>query len=589
MTMFAPSELFHRIFHASPVAMVVSSLEDGRCIDINDACLALVGRQRDYYVGNNDRDLCPININQPERGEPGWSKGGGVRHIYRLQTGLGEIKEVIATSQLAEWDGNRYTITFIQDLSSFRRTQNALRQSESGFHLFFDNVPVPILVFDLQTAAILDANERAVEQYGYEKQTLRGMNMLDLHPQADRAAFMRFIKAQSTELEHVGLKSHMKRDESLITVDTTSYAFELDGRWVRLAMLPDVTEKIALQRSLRTGEEYQEIVAEVISDAIWDYDIARDALKFSSGLRTMFGYETRGVLPLQWWESHIHPGNRDSVQESFAAALAGEESFWQTQYQFRRQNGTYAYVLDRGYILRDANGQAVRCIGTMVDITKQVKLRTAAEAAAQRERTRLASDLHDAVTQSLYSLSLMAEVAHRQAAANERRAAIESVDRLGELAQQSLKEMYLLVYENQPAALERDGLAGALSARLDAVERRAGVAARLNVVLETPPANNVQTQLYWVAQEALNNALKHSQATTVDVRIQSQQGVVEMEVRDNGVGFDLDQARRSAGLGLANIENRMRKLGGEAEILTTMGEGTTVRVRLDQSGGSRGR
>ena len=220
-------------------------------------------------------------------------------------------------------------------------------------------------------------------------------------------------------------------------------------------------------------------------------------------------------------------------------------------------------------------------IGAMVDITRQVEIKEAARQATLEERRRLARDLHDAVTQSLYSLTLMAEAARRRAQLGDEKATREYIIRLGELAQQSLKEMRLLVYELRPAALEKGGLAGALQERLDAVERRSGIRARLITEgnHELPP--DIQVQLYRVAEEALNNALKHAAASAIRIRIRSSADSVMMEVSDNGKGFDPLQAAASGGLGLVSIRERLENLGGRFELDTAPGKGTTIRVSLD--------
>ncbi|HEX6384272.1 MAG TPA: sensor histidine kinase, partial [Anaerolineae bacterium] len=154
------------------------------------------------------------------------------------------------------------------------------------------------------------------------------------------------------------------------------------------------------------------------------------------------------------------------------------------------------------------------------------------------------------------------------------------VGRLGETAQQSLKEMRLLVYELRPPALEAEGLVGALQQRLDAVEKRAGVQARLVVedTLDLPAA--VEEALYRIVQEALNNALKHAAATQVTVKLRAGGNRVEVEVMDNGRGFDPRTVPDRGGLGLISMSERAEKLGGSLTVMTGPGEGTAILVTI---------
>jgi signal transduction histidine kinase len=150
--------------------------------------------------------------------------------------------------------------------------------------------------------------------------------------------------------------------------------------------------------------------------------------------------------------------------------------------------------------------------------------------------------------------------------------------------------MRLLGHELRPLALEREGLVGALQQRLDAVEGRAGIQARLLVegALELPMA--VESELYHIAQEALNNALKHAAAGAVVVRLSGhadrepvsatidRRRLIRLEISDNGCGFDLEHANEHGGLGLISLHERAARLGGEVHINSAPGQGTTVIV-----------
>lgn len=203
------------------------------------------------------------------------------------------------------------------------------------------------------------------------------------------------------------------------------------------------------------------------------------------------------------------------------------------------------------------------------------------QAAVLEERERLARELHDSVTQSLFSLALLAEGWQRLLRSGKIESVAEPLTELGEIAQQALKEMRLLVYELRPPTLEHEGLLGALHQRLNAVEKRAGVEAHLMAddLFELPAP--VEEGLYRITQEALNNSLKHAGATSVTVRLGMDDGFVVLEVADNGRGFDLhSDAYQRGGMGLSNMRQRAEKLGGALEIHSAVGKGTTVSVRM---------
>jgi len=207
----------------------------------------------------------------------------------------------------------------------------------------------------------------------------------------------------------------------------------------------------------------------------------------------------------------------------------------------------------------------------------------AEEAGMMEERERLARELHDSVTQSLYSLTLFAEAGRRKVVAGQIEDVEGYLEQLSETSQQALKEMRLLLYELRPEVLEQDGLIGVLRKRLDAVEKRAGVDASLEVSQGLKIPWFAEEGLYRIAQEALNNALKHADADKTTVYLQYIDDFIELIVSDNGVGFNPDDLVTSGGMGLCNINSRIEKLNGEFHIQSEVGHGTKVIARIPLS------
>ena len=211
----------------------------------------------------------------------------------------------------------------------------------------------------------------------------------------------------------------------------------------------------------------------------------------------------------------------------------------------------------------------------------------AQQVAVVEERQRLARELHDSVTQSLHGSTLLAEAGQRLAKAGDLERTRGYLTRIGEISQQALKEMRLLVYELRPFALREVGLIGALQQRIEAVERRAGVEAQLSVEGEIELPEIVEDALFRIAQEALNNALKHAKPASVVVTIrvegETPEQHVVLEVVDDGVGFDADAVGETGGIGLESMRERTEKLGGELVVRSTPGKGTSVKAIVELS------
>jgi PAS domain S-box-containing protein len=198
--------------------------------------------------------------------------------------------------------------------------------------------------------------------------------------------------------------------------------------------------------------------------------------------------------------------------------------------------------------------------------------------ATLEERARLARELHDSVTQSLYSVTLLAEASSRLLALGDQETAAGHLRELRDTAQESLREMRLLIYELRPIALEKSGLADALRFRLEAVEARSGIRTSLNVEGQDQLPYDVKLELYQIAQESLNNVLKHAHAGSVRVNIVFTGDAACIEISDDGIGYDLDEVVNGGGLGLAGMQERARKIEGNLEIESVPGKGTIVRI-----------
>ena len=156
----------------------------------------------------------------------------------------------------------------------------------------------------------------------------------------------------------------------------------------------------------------------------------------------------------------------------------------------------------------------------------------------------------------------------------------DNQSRLGEISQQALQEMRLLVYELRPQILQNEGLIGALEHRLAAVERRAGINARLHSGQEIDLPQNVEEELFYIIMEALNNTLKHANASEVVLWLKVEEESLILTVEDNGRGFDSELSKSQGGMGLSSMIERAEKIGGSLSIQSEPGAGTTVTVSV---------
>jgi signal transduction histidine kinase len=202
------------------------------------------------------------------------------------------------------------------------------------------------------------------------------------------------------------------------------------------------------------------------------------------------------------------------------------------------------------------------------------------------ERKRLARELHDSVTQTLFSIGLTAEAASELVEADPARARAQ-LGRLQELTRAAMAEMRSLIFELRPAELETEGLAAALRKHVEVLRRLHGQEIELRVEGDRRLPPDVEKGLLRIAQEALGNALRHSGADHVLLTLDAHDSRVELGVTDDGSGFDPGEAaQRSRRLGLTSMRERAEALGGTLSIDSEPGEGTTIRVEV-RTGGRR--
>ncbi len=214
-------------------------------------------------------------------------------------------------------------------------------------------------------------------------------------------------------------------------------------------------------------------------------------------------------------------------------------------------------------------------IGLAVESTRLRK--QAQETLILDERNRLARDLHDSVSQSLYGLVLSADISKKLLKLKEFSTLEQTISDIETFALQSLKEMRLMLFELLPMSFESEGLSGALELRLNTVERRAGLKTSLDIQGEELLKSPLDLEIYRITTEALNNALKHSDASRIHVSLDVDQksNLCELRIIDNGVGFDFDN-KKSGGIGLMSMNERAARVNGKLMVESKEDSGTMI-------------
>ncbi|MFI7438513.1 GAF domain-containing sensor histidine kinase [Nonomuraea indica] len=230
-----------------------------------------------------------------------------------------------------------------------------------------------------------------------------------------------------------------------------------------------------------------------------------------------------------------------------------------------------------GFTLADQDLLTLFAAHAAIALTNARLYERGRELAMLEERNRMARELHDAVTQKLFSLRLTAQAAATVLDRDPARAAAE-LERVQRLAGEALAELRAVIVELRPAELDRHGLGETLRKHVRLLERLHPVRVAFDCGELPPVEPAVEVALLRVAQESLHNALRHADATEVSVRLGHAGGRLVLSVRDDGKGFDQTVSR---GLGLVSMRERAESVGGVMTVESAPGEGTAVSVEVD--------
>ena len=234
------------------------------------------------------------------------------------------------------------------------------------------------------------------------------------------------------------------------------------------------------------------------------------------------------------------------------------------------------------YYNRSARDMAQMFANHAAIAIQNAQLYSKAQASAVlEERNRLARELHDSVAQALYSISLYANATRKALVANKMDVVDSHLKELQRTSSEAVADMRLLIFELRPPVLDEEGLVEAIRTRLESVEARSGIQVSLQVDGELSLSKPIETELYRVIQEALNNILKHAHATLVDVKIKSKRKRIYLTIQDNGKGFDPSGIEKGGGYGFRNIRERIHSIGGTFILETSPGQGTSMSIEVE--------
>jgi PAS domain S-box-containing protein len=514
------------------------------------------------------------------------------------------------------------------DVVQRKRAEAALREREAQYRGVFESTSDGLLINDL-SGRLVDFNPAAAHMHGYEPQEFRELQPAQfIHPNA-LSHFEAYIDAVRIGQEFRGQTLNLRRDGTPFPVEILGTGFTYLGRPHALAVLRDITQQVAVLQVLedrvaqRTRElatllelsnelaatlEMQPLVGRMLErlQQVVDFDAATVWMVEASALQAV-GYRgqasadamTGARLPLDrvemFWQAlgQRSPLLIEDVQRDMPLARAYRELMQEvsaaTSDGVRAWMGIPLVAQERiiGVLTigsRQPAAYTPRHAALALAIANQAAIALenarlygqARRLAVLEERQRLARELHDSVSQALYGIGLGARTARAQLERDPAKA-IGPLEYVLSLADAGLAEMRALIFELRPDSLEREGLVAALAKQAAALHARHQMEVTTAFCDEPDLAFEAKEALYRIAQEALNNIVKHARAGHVELRLEDCGAQIVLGVQDDGVGFD-PEGRYPGHFGLHSMQERAVRLGGRLEIESGVGLGTLVRA-----------
>jgi PAS domain S-box-containing protein len=359
-----------------------------------------------------------------------------------------------------------------------------------------------------------------------------------------------------------------------------------------LGLVNNLRRRRIAERSLRESEERVRLAVSSAGAGLWSAELRTGRIWATDKARELFAFAPEEPLNYEKVLSLTHPADRDLVRRSLQQAVSsGEEAV--LEYRLALPDGNIRWIAARGGLQQNSQGATKRLAGVCLDITARklaeetlkqhenelMTLTGRLIYAQEEELRRLSRELHDDLTQRLAAMALDAALIEKQLDPAQQHQAVQNLKGLRTNLTEVADEVHNLSRQLHPSILDDLGLVQAVEAECGAFTKKTGI--DLSFVPHDLPDSVPQPLalcLYRVIREALQNIAKHSRAAAASVTLQGLSDGIRLLIQDKGVGFDSQEVKKKAGIGLSSMRERVRLVNGTIAIESKPGKGTELQV-----------
>ena len=360
----------------------------------------------------------------------------------------------------------------------------------------------------------------------------------------------------------------------------------------------EIEERMRAEEEIRRAEEKYRLLVQNLPSIIYKGYKDWSVEFFDDKVESLTGYKADDFHSKRLkWSDLIVEEDLETVHKGFVQALKADKSYVR-EYRTRTRTGDILWIQDRGQIICNDVGEVDYASGAFFDVTvrkmaeealreseKELRLLSGQLLTAQeQERGRIARELHDGIGQSLSAIKFRIEDALGQLSKDVAESSVNSLNSLIPLIQSTVEEVRRITMDLRPATLDDLGILATIAWFCrEFQETYTNVRIQKEIGLgETDIPESLNTVIYRVLQEALNNVAKHSGADSVTIFLTKRNGTIELTIEDNGRGFvlkealDIDGSKR--GFGLGSMKERIELSGGSFSLESVRRQGTTIRA-----------
>ena len=573
-------ERFRTLFENAPFCAILADPDDLSIIDCNERAHTQLGYTREEFLRLRIPSFS-IRHSAAQIQEMRQAVGpGGVLQVEsRHRTKDGRTLDIWVTSIPIQVDGRRVRYAVFQDITARKAAEVGLQESEERFRVLFANAPFCAVLIDPSDLSFIDCNLLANSVYGYTREELLKLNLLDLDVQFNEAEIRAIGRTARPETPRVFETRHRRKDGEIVDISVSTTPIQIGGRRVVYAAFEDITVKKAAASALVESAEHFRVLFEnapfcgLLMDPV---DLS--VLDCNQRTLALLGYSREEFLNFTLYDFDVTVGKARARSVGPSGAPNSPLEF---ETKHRHKDGHILDIFASTSPIQ-VHGRTV-IYAAFEDITERheltARLRELAahlETAREEERKHIAREIHDQLGQQLTSLKMQISACVRKHPVPEIRA---EQDQIQEQLEATIRSVRSIATELRPGVLDSLGLIPALEWLAHDFEEKHGVPCTLRAT-ECYCYDDAATTLFRIAQEALTNVARHAGASAVSITLECSPECARLEISDNGIGVSLADLAKPGHFGILGMRERAALAGGSFSVELGSPSGTRLVVNL---------